>query len=306
MSSNSHKHADDTITIIDDESSTPHNSKQNWRILIVDDDEEVHTSTVYALSDQEVIGRNLEFLHAKSAREATTILAQENDIAVIFLDVVMESEHAGLELVRTIRHELGLTEVRIILRTGHPGYAPEIEAIRDYDINDYRTKSELTRTRLITSLTSALRSYAQIRTITYGRQGLEKIVRAVSELYNQHALEGLAEGVLIQLAGLLGLPPNGVVCALRGFPLDDTHSNHLYIVAGFEIDGDTVDPHPRIGWHHIVCGINRRKQRGVLCPENLVSGHVDGNYVAAAYFSILRSHVAKILNLLYDFLARVF
>lgn len=203
---------------------------RSWLVLIVDDDEQVHEATEYALLDVTILGRQLELLHAYSAREARNILESSTGIAVVFLDVVMENESAGLDLVKVIRTELGLKDLRIILRTGQPGYAPELEAIRDYDINDYRTKAELTRTRLITSLISAIRSYEQIHTINCSRQGLTKIVHAASDLFERHGLESMAEGVLLQLAGLMQLSPNGLVCAQRGYPLDDTDPDRLYIV----------------------------------------------------------------------------
>jgi len=207
-----------------------HSGGRPWRILIVDDDEQVHMATELALDGITILGRTLEFLHAYSAMEARDLLASSDNIAVIFLDVVMEKEDAGLKLVKVIREELGLTDVRIILRTGQPGYAPELEAIRDYDINDYRTKSELTRTRLVTSLTTAIRSYEQICALAYSRQGLEKIIHAASNLFEKRALESMAEGVLTQIAGLLGFPPHGVVCAQRGEPLDGSDSEHLYVI----------------------------------------------------------------------------
>lgn len=138
---------------------------QVWRVLIVDDEPDVHRATTFALSDVSIMGRALEFLHAYSSEQAIATLQQETGIAVILLDVVMESEHAGLELVKTIRQSLKLTDVRIILRTGQPGQAPEIETIHDYDINDYKTKSELTRTKLFASITSAVRAYQQIRAL---------------------------------------------------------------------------------------------------------------------------------------------
>ncbi|HBZ07518.1 MAG TPA: hypothetical protein DEP03_14485, partial [Massilia sp.] len=121
----------------------PHARRDTWRILIVDDDADVHTTTTFALGGLELLGRPLEFLHAYSAAEARDVLARVPGIAVALLDVVMEQPDAGLHLVRHIRETLGLRELRIILRTGQPGYAPEMEAIRDLDINDYRTKSEL-------------------------------------------------------------------------------------------------------------------------------------------------------------------
>ena len=225
---------------------------QRWRILLVDDDQDVHTSTVFALSDVSILGRRIEFIHAYSAQEARLLLVDELEVAVVLLDVVMEAQDAGLKLVRIIREDLGLTEMRIILRTGQPGYAPEIEAISDFDINDYRTKAELTRTRLITSLTAALRSYEQIRTIAYARRGLEKIVHAGADLFEKRALESLAEGVLIQIAGLLRLPPDGLVCAQRGFPIDGSDPDRLYVVGALGCLAAAVNrPLDALGEPHI-------------------------------------------------------
>jgi diguanylate cyclase len=184
-----------------------------WRILIVDDDVDVHQSTGFAMANTEVFGRQLEFLHAYSAAEAVVILREQTHIAVILLDVVMEADDSGLQLVRIIRKELGNTEARIILRTGQPGYAPEMEAIRDYDINDYKTKSELSRNRLYTALTSAVRSYDQISALNASRRGLSMVIRASSQLMARQGVSEFAAGIITQICGLFGLPPEGVVCA---------------------------------------------------------------------------------------------
>ena len=186
--------------------------RKPWRVLIVDDDTDVHKATELAMQGLQVEGQPLAFLHAKSAAEARALLRQEPDIAVVLLDVVMESDDAGLQLVRHIREELRLRAVRIVLRTGQPGYAPEIETVQAYDINDYKTKSELTRTRLYTVLTAAIRSYRQIRALEANRQGLEMIVEASTELGRQHGLHRFAEGVVTQLCALLGTLPEGLVC----------------------------------------------------------------------------------------------
>jgi diguanylate cyclase (GGDEF)-like protein len=165
------------------------------------------------LANTPILGRPLEFLHAYSGAEAEQILARENDIAVILLDVVMECEDSGLKLVRTIRQEMGVLEARIILRTGQPGYAPEIDAIRDYDINDYKTKSELSRNRLYTTLTTAIRSYEQIHAINSSRRGLDMIVNASGKLLAHHGAREFAAGIITQISALLGLEPDGIVCA---------------------------------------------------------------------------------------------
>jgi diguanylate cyclase (GGDEF)-like protein len=153
----------DTLHFLDDEGAPEVARESVWRLLIIDDEPDVHRATTFALSGVKILNRSLQFLHAYSASEAERVLRTEPDIAVVLLDVVMEREDAGLALIKIIREELKLTDLRIILRTGQPGYAPEIETIHDFDINDYKTKSELTRTKLYATITAALRTYEQIR-----------------------------------------------------------------------------------------------------------------------------------------------
>jgi diguanylate cyclase (GGDEF)-like protein len=187
-----------------------------WRVMIVDDDADVHSTTTFALGSLTVHGRRLEFLHAYSAAQARELLERHADIAVVLLDVVMEEADAGLHLVHHIRNTLGLHDLRIILRTGQPGYAPEMDAIRGYDINDYRTKSELTRTKLYTSVASAVRAYEQIRALEASRRGLAEVVRANAELTALHSLGEMAHGILREAARLIGQPASGLVCSCRG------------------------------------------------------------------------------------------
>ena len=163
-----------------------------WRILVVDDDADVHRATQFALDQAVVLGRPLELIFASSAHEAKSILAGEPDIALILLDVVMETSSAGLELVGHIREQSRLKTTRIILRTGQPGYAPEYSTIVNYDINDYRTKSELSQIRLLTAVTAALRSYEQLCSLDANRQGLASIVHASSAFMAQDGIEAFA------------------------------------------------------------------------------------------------------------------
>lgn len=214
-----HSSEDDLVFLDEPEASdasTVTKLHPTWRIMIIDDDPDVHSATTFALGSLEIQHRPLSFLHAYSAAEARDILQHETDIAIILLDVVMEQEDAGLQLVSHIRKTLGLADVRIILRTGQPGYAPEIDAIRDYDINDYKTKSELTRTKLYTAVTSAIRSYEQICAISASRRGLELIINASTELMALRGLQNFASGVLTQISGLLGNQAEGFVCSQQG------------------------------------------------------------------------------------------
>lgn len=206
---------DDDLLIFADEASGPlcaDDATVNWWILIVDDDRDVHESTEYALKNLIILGRTLRFLHAFTAAEALEVLQQHQDIAVIFLDVVMETVHAGLDLVEIIRSEFGMHDVRIILRTGQPGYAPEMEAIRRYEINDYQSKNELSRSRIYTSLTAALRSYQQLQCLNANRTGLSKILDATHRFLRKQSLQSFAEEVLTQTAAFLGVPASGLMC----------------------------------------------------------------------------------------------
>ncbi len=136
-----------------------------WKVLIVDDDVSVHRATILALQDCTFGSKPLMFLHAHSGAQAKHLIQAHPDTALILLDVVMETHDAGLQVVQYIRSELQNHQVRITLRTGQPGEAPEASVILNYDINDYRLKTELTRQKLITVVISSLRSYGNILTI---------------------------------------------------------------------------------------------------------------------------------------------
>ncbi|WP_242469615.1 putative bifunctional diguanylate cyclase/phosphodiesterase [Rhabdochromatium marinum] len=200
------------LIFVEDAVENPASNHEPWRVLVVDDEEDVHGATEIALRGLLIEGRFVKLDHAYSAQEAYQILTREHNITVILLDVVMESDDAGLRLVKRIREELNNQAIRIVMRTGQPGYAPLIETIRAYDINDYRTKSELTRVRLFTSLTVAIRSYRQIRQLEISRYGLELIISASTGLSKIHALRQYAEGIVTQLCSLLDIAPEGLIC----------------------------------------------------------------------------------------------
>lgn len=147
-----------------------------WTILVVDDEPDVHAMTRILLRDLRFKDRPFEVLSAHSAAEARTILAEHDDIPVVLLDVVMETQHAGLDLVRYIREELGNSRMAIVLRTGQPGEAPERDVMLAYDINDYRGKTELTAQKLFTALVGGLRSWTNLTTIETLNTSLEQRV----------------------------------------------------------------------------------------------------------------------------------
>lgn len=173
-------HLEDDMLIFDDTADDEpvpqlYQTNEPWKILIVDDEPEVHQVTMLALQRLTYSSRELTFLSAYSAQEAETLLATHPDIAIALLDVVMETNQAGLSLVRYIREALSNRTIRIILRTGQPGEAPEEAIIRQYDINDYKTKTELTRQKLCTSILVSLRTYEQLLAFEANQHELEKL-----------------------------------------------------------------------------------------------------------------------------------
>jgi len=185
-----------------------------WHVLVVDDDPEVHEVTRLVLGSFRFADRPLDLISVDSARSAFEHLQEHEDTAVVLLDVVMESEQAGLDLVRRIREELQNTFVRIVLRTGQPGQAPEHEVIAAYDINDYKEKTELTAQKLATTLYAALRSYRDMRTIEAQRSGLERVIRASAQVFAHQSSRDFSSAVLQQLAELVGVRQGPVLCAV--------------------------------------------------------------------------------------------
>lgn len=137
----------------------PTEEKEPWKVIIADDEEEIHNITKMVLDDFEFEGKKISFLSSYSGEETKQLIRENPDVAVILLDVVMETDRAGLDTVYYIRRELNNNLVQIILRTGQPGDAPEQEVISTYEINDYKSKVELTAQKLFTTVTSSLRAY---------------------------------------------------------------------------------------------------------------------------------------------------
>src|SRR5437667_9352756 len=203
---------DDVLHLIDDSETAPEASTaRKWKVAVIDDDHAVHEGTRFALSDYNLNGQKLEILSAYSAAEGRKLMHAHPDIAAVLLDVIMETDAAGLDLVEYIRNELRNETVRIILRTGQPGQAPERRVIVDYDINDYKAKTELTADKLFTSLTAALRSYQQLERMVETRRGLEIIIEAASTLFDFKSMQRLAEGVLTQIGSLLNVECAGIL-----------------------------------------------------------------------------------------------
>ena len=213
---------DDDILFIDDgidDNDSDLTRPSPWKVLIVDDDEEVHAVTKLVLSNFEWDDIPLHFISAYSAYEAEQLFKEHDDIAVALIDVVMETDDAGLRLIKIIRDVQMNKETRIVLRTGQPGQAPERKIIREYEISDYKNKTELSGIKLETLMCNTLRGYQNIVALKKNKSGLEIVVESSSALSESLSYESLVNITMDYLTKLLKLCSNNTECALSSIGL---------------------------------------------------------------------------------------
>ncbi|MDM8560784.1 ATP-binding protein [Candidatus Parabeggiatoa sp. HSG14] len=201
----------------------------SWKVLIVDDEIDIHEMTLLGLEDFRFANRTLQIFQAMSGIEAQKILKAEPDIAVALIDVVMETDDAGLQLVNYIRNELKYSTIRLIIRTGQPGMAPEREVIERYDIDDYKNKTELRDDKLYTTMRMSLKSYRDLVTLDSNRKALRKILEAVPKFHHAQSLSQFFNGILSQLIGLCNLGENSLISTVSSGLVITANNQHLTV-----------------------------------------------------------------------------
>lgn len=196
---------DDLLFADDGEDATEQSSAEKWKVMLVDDEPAIHDVTKMALGGFTFDGRGVEFISVMSGADAKQAILDHPDTAVMLLDVVMESDHAGLDVARFVREDAENKTVRIILRTGQPGQAPEKKVITEFDINDYKEKTELTASKLFTLMYASLRSYRDIMALEMNKRGLERVIEASGNIFEQRSMQNFTRGVLEQITSLLHL-----------------------------------------------------------------------------------------------------
>ena len=243
--------------------SQPHEkSAQPWKVLIVDDDEQVHQVTRLALGVFQFQGRKLKLLCALSGQEARKIICEHDDIALALVDVVMETEHAGLDLIKYIREELNDHRVRLVLRTGQAGQAPEDMVIKNYEIDDYKEKTELTVQKLKTLLYSMLRAYRDLCMIEDQKQGLSQVIKASAYVQDSVSLQNYASSVLSQV-NALGIAASAFYGVVKPRP-EGEESRALTLAA----TGGYVNFHPKCSYEMLPDIVSQRCQEVLASKEN--------------------------------------
>lgn len=257
-----------------------------WNILIVDDDVDVHVVTKFALRDVRYKGRPLNFLHAYSGKEGFSILRDTPDVALVLLDVIMETDHAGLVLARQIRGELDNHQLRIVLRTGQSGQTLEQSVIVDYDINDYRTKNDLTTQKLFTTVISSLRAYDSLMIAEQSLETLKITQKKVKEL--RAALDHHNAVSITDLAGKITYV-NALFCQLSQYSQEELlGKEHHMLASGSHPKAFMQEVWQNITQGHTWHGVfkNRAKDGDVYCLDTTIIPILSSHGKPAYYLAI--------------------
>ena len=228
-------------------------AKPKYKILIVDDEEDIHRVTKLGLRGLKYKGKRCEFLSAMNGKEAVIMVQDNPDIAVMLLDVVMESDDAGLAACRFIREELGNNFVRIILRTGQPGMSPEKETIDNYDIDGYMSKTEITSNRLYSSIRTGLKAWNELMDLERHKASLSLIHDCAMSVHSFDPMESSLDRILEAAATISGA--RMAVLSLETFDESEVPSGYVMHLA--PQDDDIKE---RVAY--ITRGINQRTGRG--------------------------------------------
>lgn len=222
---------DELFVFSEHEMQLAENSSCSWKILSVDDDFNYQRSLLFALSGFKVRDTPIEILTANSAASAAPLLAKHTDISVVLLDVVMEEDDSGLKLVNSIRNMLGNSAIRIVLLTGQPGMAPRTEVMKQYDIDEYWNKADLTNELLQAILSSHIRTWESIRQLEEARQGLQLIIDSSKTLSNKRDINTFTHSVLEEIGAIIGIKEGGLIIAVNE-TMQDRDNDRIIAASG--------------------------------------------------------------------------
>jgi len=226
------------------ESDTPAKKtvQKRWRILVVDDDDSVHQVTKLVLADAEIENRQLEIISVYSMAEAKELLTKDNDFCMAFVDVVMETDFAGLELVKWIREEHKNQSIRLVLRTGQAGTAPEAKVIKEFDINDYKEKTDFTSNKMITTVYASIRAYRDIMTIKRSLDAFKKLIETTHDLLKIDQLKSFGSAALDNLLALMNVDSSALYIARTQVDFDLRATNLIIACTGkYVCESDSLE-----------------------------------------------------------------
>jgi len=217
---------------IEEPPKNKNSSGKKWRVLIVDDDESIHQITRLVLADAFIENRPLDIVSVYSGREARELLSHDESFCMAFVDVVMETDHAGLDLVEWIRKEKQNRAIRLILRTGQAGNAPEAKVIREFDINDYKEKTDFTAGKMTTTVYASIRAFRDIVTIQRSLDAFKLLIKSTHDLLKINQFKPFGSAALNHLLTLMDVDSSALYIARNQRDFDEESTNLIIACTG--------------------------------------------------------------------------
>ena len=130
-----------------------------WRVLIVDDEPELHVLTTTVLKDFMFEGKSLEFVSAHNELEISEALESDQDYAIIITDIIREEIDSGFKLIARIRSDSRFDNTYLIIRSGSLGLLSMRQAATDYDVDYINEKANFSTSIFFSVFTIGIRTY---------------------------------------------------------------------------------------------------------------------------------------------------
>lgn len=206
-----------SLFVFDEELEEDSSTIKKIKVLTVEDDINYQHALTNSLKEMRPEDNcEIEVLTANSVSQAALVLSLHPDIALTFIDVVMEDDDSGLRLVSTIREVIGNADMRIVLLTGQPGFAPEQQIMKTLDIDEYWNKSDVSAEKLQSIVTSNLRTWKYISQISSARKGLQLVLDASRSINSKHDMGSFSKAVLEEISNILNVTEGGgIMCSTQ-------------------------------------------------------------------------------------------
>jgi EAL domain-containing protein (putative c-di-GMP-specific phosphodiesterase class I) len=276
-------------------------SSNPWVVLLVDDEPEIHEITRLVLANATFSGAPVELHSAYSAAEARTFLESHRDTALMLLDVVMETDDAGLQLVKHVRERMANADLQIVLRTGQPGMAPEREVVPVYEINGYFLKTEMVAQKLQSIVISSLRTYKYIKSLRRRMEDGGPTQRSDSADYRRQPVEAaFADAITAGAVQLLAQPQVSLDAGrLDALEIQPYWRSEGAILGLTQLSDEILDPELRLGfdaWIAAQAGAWLRSWQTLSLPTFRISVPIltesldDCRFLAIVERDLSRSH----------------
>lgn len=198
--------------------TTPINNQFN--VLIVDDEPDIHAAIKMSIKHETVLGSPINILSAYSKQEAAELIKNfAGDICLIFLDVIMETDNAGFELLAEIRESELHRQPQVVMVTGQAGLSSERDAARSHEINAYLPKSDLNPYRLVSILNTSIRNYVTIQKLELTTEKLldAQVRQEETSAYIKSILDSISDALVVVNSRGVIVTINSAVTTIFGY-----------------------------------------------------------------------------------------